>query len=130
MSQTVNVSLDCRNFKTTNDDTYTNVKGSNNQWYSYKYTGGTDNKGNVTVHKGTPTDVVVTINADARFDVSDTDVKHDSKGDISKSKTQKTATFADNARNEEHGIYYKVVVIDTVADATFDADPKIDNIKN
>lgn len=130
MPQTVNVSLDCRNFKTTNDDTYTNVKGSNNKWYSFKYTGGTDNKGNVTVTKGNPTDVVVTIHADSRYDVSDTDVTNDPKGDISKSKSQKSATFADSASDEEHGIYYKVTVLDTVANATFDADPRIDNIKN
>ncbi len=129
MPATVNVSLDCRNFKTTNDNTYTNIKGSNNQWYSFKYTGGTDNKGNVTVTKGNPTNVVVTIHADARFDVSDTAVSNDSKGDISKSKAQKSATFADNAADVERDIYYKVIVLDTVANATFEADPKIDNIE-
>lgn len=130
MPQTVNISLDCRNFKTTNDKSYTNVKGSNKEWYSFRYTGGTDNKGNVTVIKGNPTDVVVTIHADSRYDVSATAVRNDPKGDISKSKSQKAATFADNAADEEHDIYYTVTVLDTVANATFDADPRIDNIKN
>ncbi len=129
MPQTVNVSLDCRNFRTTNDDSYTNVKGSNNKWYSFKYTGGTDGKGNVTVHKGNPTDVVVTIHADARFDVNDTTVTNDPKGDVSQSKAQKSATFSDRATDEEEGIYYQVTVKDTTANATFVADPKIDNIK-
>jgi hypothetical protein len=50
MSDKVNVTLDCRNFST-NGDGYTNVTGSNGQPYSYKYTGGTDGNGNVTVKK-------------------------------------------------------------------------------
>jgi hypothetical protein len=126
--QTVNVSLDCRNFRSNTSD-YTNVKGSNNKWYSYKYTGGTDSKGNVTVKKGTPTDILVTIHADARYDVNDTNVTNDPKGDISRSHAEKTATFSDNARDEETDIYYQVTVVDNVANATFLADPKIDNVR-
>lgn len=127
MPQTVNVTLDCRNSRS-NGDGYVNVKGSNNQWYSYKYTGGSDGAGNVTVHKNQPANVVVTIQADQRYHVSDTAVTNDPHGNISKSKGDKTATFADDAKDVERDIYYQVTVLDNVANATFVADPKIDNI--
>lgn len=128
MPSTVNVTLDCRNFASGANSGYTNVTGSNNRPYSYKYTGGTDGSGNVTVRKGQPIDVTVTIQADPRYDVNGTAVSNDPHNDISQSKNGKTATFADNARDVELDIYYSVKVIDTTANATFVADPKIDNI--
>ena len=124
---TVNVTLDCRNTRTDGGG-YTNVEASNGQIYSYKYSGGSDGNGNVEVVKGTPTEIQVTIQADSRYHVDDTIVTNDPNRDITVTKADLTATFTDNAEDVEAGIEYSIKVKDTVANATFIADPKIDNI--
>lgn len=129
MTDKVDVSLDCRNFAS-NGGGYTNVTAANGATYSYKYTGGTDGAGNVTVKKGKKTDIKVTIHADARFKVDDTGVSNDPKGDIKKSHSGVTATFNDDAKDVESDIYYSVTVKDTTANTTFVADPRIDNVED
>ena len=124
---TVNITLDVKNTASTGSDGYTNAEGSEGGIYSYKYSGGDDDQGHVTVHKGTPTVISVTLHTTG-YSVEGAGVTNDPNEDISIATTSTTATFTDNAEDLESNIEYSVTLINGSNSETFTADPKIDNI--
>ncbi len=123
----VSVTLYCRNTGAVAGDGYTNATGSKGGAYSYKYAGGSDGNGNVTVHKGTPTVISVALETTG-YSVAGASVSNDPHGDVTVSTTDTTATFDDNANDVEAGIEYQVTLENGSNEETFVADPKIDNI--
>lgn len=71
MPSPVNVNLDVRNFSSGGANGYTDVIASNGATYSYKYTGGSDNHGNVNVTVGGGQAAInVTVGTDARYSIT------------------------------------------------------------
>src|SRR6478752_3886383 len=67
----VNVSLDVRNTGTGPAPGYTQVTASNGAAYYYKYTGGSDENGNVTVKVGSgQAAITVTVGSDPRYTIT------------------------------------------------------------
>lgn len=125
MAEKVTVGLDIRNATAAG---YTPTTASNGAVYYFKYSGGTDGSGNVTVKKGKPAKITVTAGLDPRYRVCGAWVKNDWEGDTSGSWSGNTAIIEDDAVSLETGMDYIVIIADTTADTAFSCDPRIDNI--
>lgn len=127
-SNSHSITLDVRNASSGGADGYTDVTASNGRTYSYKYSGGEGNGGDVTFHVGTPATVVVQLHSDPRYTINDVTFKDDTNNQLSypNPNAGKTATIQDRntvAQTAE----YKVVVKDSTANATVPCDPKVIN---
>lgn len=120
------LTLDCRNWGNSGAD-YKTVKADNGKEYSFKYIGGEDADGSVTVPQGSPTTITVTVGSDARYTVDSVKISNDPGGDITWSSSGKVATLNDSAKDAEENIYYTITVRDSVAGTKFICDPKIKN---
>jgi hypothetical protein len=120
------LSLDCRNWGNSAKD-YVDVTAQNGKQYSFKYIGGEDGAGTVTVPQGNPTTIKVTVGSDARYVIDSIVVTNDPYGDITASFSGNVASLIDSATDVEENIYYTITVRDTVAGTKFLCDPKIKN---
>lgn len=132
-NNTNDVELDVRN-STTDGDGWINVTGSNNQPYSYKYTGGDahTNYGHVTfsINGGQGVINLSVVAADARYQlvgqncITFTGDKHaqlSTHGNAPRSRViHDSCTAALDGQ-------YKVLVTDTTANATVACDPRVVN---
>lgn len=125
----VNVSLDVRNFSSGGSNGYKDVTASNGQTYSYKYTGGSDGNGNVSVRVGGGQAAVnVALNSDARYSISnitfnptDTQFSWHAGGNAA------VAVIVDTAVSVA-SVKYTAIVTDSTANCTVPCDPMIQNV--
>lgn len=126
------VELDVRNFSTTGDG-WTNVNGSNNLPYSYKYTGGDGqtNNGKVTFSVNGGQGVInLSLVADARYKFVGQDCitfRGDSGGQLSAHGNASRSRVINDSCTAPLDGQYKVLVTDTTANATVACDPAITN---
>jgi hypothetical protein len=129
MPSPVNVSLDVRNGSSGGAGGYTDVIASNGRTYSYKYTGGTDNHGNVNVSVGHgQAAITVTVGTDARYSIpnitfnpADTQFTWHAGGHAA------VAVIVDTAVTVV-SVKYTVSVFDINAGCTIPCDPVIHNV--
>ena len=121
----IDVKLDIRNFSMPPKSGWTNVTAANGAGYSYRYSGGSDGKGNATV--SIPNQVIdVQLICDQRYHVDEVQLT-DPDHDITKSHTTRTVTFTDNDADKNYSVYYSITILDTSAQTTFGCDPTIHN---
>lgn len=128
MAEKVTVGLDLRDHGNGPTPGYTQVTASNGLFYYFKYTGGTDGSGNVTVKQNKPAKITITAGTDARYRVCGVWVESDWQGDTSGSWSGTTAIIEDDAVDLETGMDYVVMIADTGSKAIFRCDPKIRNV--
>ena len=124
----VNVSLDVRNFSSGGADGYTDVLASNGATYSYKYTGGSDNHGNVQVTVGGGQAAInVTVGGDPRYSITNiTFNPTDSQFTWHAGGNARVAVIIDTAATVA-SVKYTVIVTDSTAHCTVPCDPIIQN---
>lgn len=121
----IDVKLDIRNFSMPPNSGWTNVTAANGAEYSYKYSGGSDGRGNATV--SIPNQVIeVDLICDQRYHVDKVTLT-DPDGDITESHTTRSVTFTDNDADKSYSVYYSITILDTSANTTFGCDPTIHN---
>lgn len=119
------VSLDIRNNQFAPGPGWTTVTAANGQQYSYKYNGGSNGNGGVSVN--TPNQkIIVNLTCDARYNVDHVTLT-DPKGDVTETHTTRQVTFTDSDADKNYDIYYGITIKDTTADTTFPCDPQIHN---
>lgn len=128
MAEKVTVGLDLRNAANGPLPGYIQTTASNGDLYYFKYSGGTDGNGNVTVKKNKPAKITITVGSDTRYRVCGAWLKNDWEGDTTGSWSGNTAIIEDAAVSLETGMDYIVIIADTTSDAAFSCDPGIDNI--
>lgn len=124
----VNVSLDVRNFSSGGADGYTDVLASNGATYSYKYTGGSDNHGNVQVTVGGGQAAInVMVGGDPRYSITNiTFNPTDSQFTWHAGGNARVAVIIDTAATVA-SVKYTVIVTDSTANCTVPCDPMIQN---
>lgn len=124
----VNVSLDVRNFSSGGADGYTDVLASNGATYSYKYTGGSDNHGNVQVMVGGGQAAInVMVGGDPRYSITNiTFNPTDSQFTWHAGGNARVAVIIDTAATVA-SVKYTVIVTDSTANCTVPCDPIIQN---
>jgi len=124
----VNVSLDVRNFSSGGADGYTDVLASNGATYSYKYTGGSDNHGNVQVMVGGGQAAInVMVGGDPRYSITNiTFNPTDSQFTWHAGGNARVAVIIDTAATVA-SVKYTVIVTDSTAHCTVPCDPMIQN---
>jgi hypothetical protein len=123
------IDLDVRNFPSNGSDGYTNTTASNNAIYSYKYSGGTGNGGDVTFTSRGRVTIVVQLQSDPRYTINSITFSNDVNNQlslVSNPHAQTTATIQ-NLNNLVQTADYKVSVSDSSAGCTFPCDPQIIN---
>jgi hypothetical protein len=134
---TIYVNLDVRNSSSGGNDRWVDVQASNGQTYSYKYTGGSDDAGNVTatVGGGTVTIEISIAATDPRYAITGVPLVDPDAASNNPQLSQSIAaggrsatitdidTAADNAA-------YCVTITDTSANCTIPCDPRITNVEN
>ena len=128
MAEKVTVGLDLRDHGNGPLPGYTETTASNGLAYYFKYSGGTDGKGNVIVKQGKPAKITVTAGTDPRYRVCGAWVQNDWECDTTGSWSGNQATIEDDAVNLETGMDYIVIIADTVTKTAFSCDPKISNV--
>jgi hypothetical protein len=123
------ITLDVRNMSSGGADGYVDTTASNGKVYSYKYTGGDNNTGDVTITgRGQQATVVVHLRSDARYLIDDVKFPEDPNSQLSKDASPNPTTAVIQDKNTEaQTATYKVTVKDATADATVPCDPKIVN---
>lgn len=110
---------------------YTATTGTDNNTYYYKYTGGSDENGNVTETVGNGQDIVVTLQ-NTGYTVSSAAVVSgtDPESQLSFSHTGTTVTVGDSASAAETDAEYTVTLQVDGTTTTFVCDPKVTNTSN
>lgn len=123
-----NVSLDVRNSSSGGADGYVDVVASNGATYSYKYTGGSDNHGNVDVTVGGGQAAInVTVGGDPRYSITNiTFNPTDSQFTWRAGGNARVAVIIDTA-TAVASVKYTVIVTDSTAHCTVPCDPMIQN---
>ena len=123
------ITLDVRNFAASPGDGYTNTTSSINTTYSYKYSGGDSNGGNVTFTSRGRVTIVVQLQSDPRYTINTVGFTGDTNNQlslVSNPHAQTTATIQ-NLNSVVQTANYKVTVSDSTANCTFPCDPQIIN---
>jgi hypothetical protein len=126
----VNVYLDVRNFSSGGADGYKDVTASNNQTYSYKYTGGTDGNGNVLGVKvgGGQAVINVFVGSDRRYSITNvTFSPTDAQFTWRAGNNATVAVIVDTAVAAAY-VKYTSIVTDSTANCTVPCDPMIQNV--
>lgn len=125
------VHLKVRNQPSNGNDGYTDTTASNNAVYSYKYTGGDNDHGNIseTVGQGAAS-IEVDLDGGSNYQITDVTFTNDSQNQLS----WHAGTDADNAvvidaNTQVEDASYCTTVRDTSANCTFQCDPMIDNTR-
>ena len=123
-----NVSLDVRNFSSGGADGYVDVAASNGATYSYKYTGGSDDHGNVRVTVGSGQAAInVTVGGDPRYSITNiTFNPTDGQFTWRAGGSARVAVIIDTAATVA-SVKYTAIVTDSSAQCTVPCDPMIQN---
>ncbi len=123
-----NVSLQVRAQPSNGNDGYTNTTASNNAIYSYKYSGGDDDHGDIseTLGSGAAT-IDVQLNGGSRFQISDITFSGATPGQLSWSGGGDTAAIID-ANTVVENATYCTKVTDSTANCYFNCDPMISTV--
>jgi hypothetical protein len=121
------VNLQVRAQPSNGSDGYTNTTASNNAVYSYKYTGGDDDHGDIseTVGSGAAT-IDVNLNGGSRYQISDISFNGASPGQLSWSGGGDSAAIID-ANTAVENATYCTKVTDSTGNCYFNCDPMIGN---
>jgi len=124
---TPNISLDVRNFPTYTPG-WRNVLASNNQTYSYCYSGGDDNVGGLiqTVGEGRDT-APIRLTADQRYQIDSVDFVDDDQHQLTWEGSGNRAGTIIDANTMVETAEYTIVITDTDANCTIPCDPNIIN---
>ena len=128
-SNSHSITLDVRNASSHGQDGYVDTTASNGKVYSYKYSGGDNDTGDVTITgRGNVATVVVHLKSDPRYTIDDIKFPEDPGAQLSKGQNPNATTAVIQDKNTEaQTATYKVTVKDATADATVPCDPKIIN---
>jgi hypothetical protein len=127
-SMSRSITLDVRNASSGGRDGYVDTTASNGQVYSYKYTGGDNNTGDVTFHGRGPATVVVHLKSDPRYAIDEVKFPDDPNSQLSTGTSPNDTTAVIQDKNDQQQTAtYKVTVKDSSADATVPCDPRIVN---
>lgn len=128
MPSTPQITLDVRNFAT-NASGWTNVQASNNQTYSYSYTGGDDGAGGLVMTVGQGRDVApVRIVADPRYNITSCSFQNDNANQLTwNGNSTKAGTITDTNSAVENA-EYTLLITDTTANCTVSCDPPVRNV--
>ena len=128
MSKPYIVNLDIRNSKQS-DQAWTNVRASNNKWYAYQYTGGSDGHGNITEKGRGTVDITVNLICDNRYEITSVMFKDDPENQLScPTRTTRSAIIVDLNDAVQSDAYYSITIQDTTAKCTLVCDPYISNV--
>lgn len=129
MPSPVNVNLDVRNFSSGGADGYTDVIASNGKTYSYKYTGGSDGRGNVSVSVGRGQAAInVTVGSDSRYSITNVTFNPaDTQFSWHAGGRAAVAVIVDTAVTVV-SVKYTTIVADSTAGCTIPCDPMIQNV--
>lgn len=131
MPNTPNINLDVRNFAShASDPAYTDVQASNQQWYSYAYTGGDDGLGGLdqTVGQGRDTAPLQLV-ADPRYQINSCEFTDDSQNQLSWQGNGNRAGVITDQNSQVETAKYTIYVADTGnGNCTVRCDPPIKNI--
>lgn len=127
MPSTPQITLDVRNFPT-NAPGWTNVQASNNQTYSYSYTGGDDGAGGLVMTVGQGRDTApVRIVADGRYDITNCTFTGDGADQLTWNGNSTKAGSIVDANTAVENAKYSIIVTDTTANCTIVCDPPVKN---
>lgn len=128
MPSNANVTLDVRNFASNGSDGYTDTTASNNAIYSYRYTGGNDNGGNVDFTGRGRVTLTVQLQSDPRYQIGNVGFTGDTNNQLTwlAQNAPKTAVIQD-VNTAVQNANYKITVNDTTANCTVPCDPQINN---
>lgn len=115
MPNTPQINLDVRNFAShASDPNYTDVTASNNQVYSYCYTGGDNGQGALdqTVGQGRDT-APLRLVADQRYEIDSCEFKDDTKSQLSWQGNGKRAGNIQDQNSQIETAKYSIIVADT-----------------
>jgi hypothetical protein len=127
---TININLDIRAWASSGSDGYTNTTTNDGKIYCYKWSGGTDGKGNVTEHLSSGAEsITITSVADRRFEIIDSQMNEgNTQFTLTVTSTyQATITDIDNAVEDD---YFKLQFKNTIPghnNSTFWCDPRVKN---
>ena len=128
MPSNANVSLDVRNFPPNGSDGYTNTTASNNATYSYRYTGGSDNGGDVTFNGRGRVTLTVHLQSDPRYEIGNVGFTGDANNQLTwLAQNAPTTAVIQDLNTVVQNANYKVTVNDTSANCTVPCDPQIIN---
>jgi hypothetical protein len=128
MPSQFSVGLDVRNFGSSGSDGYKNTTATNGATYSYKYSGGSDNEGNVTSALGNGNAAItIQLNSDPRYRINNVAFTDDSQSQLSWRSNAPTTAVITDANNAAEDADYTLTVGDTTANCTFPCDPYIVN---
>lgn len=125
-----NVSLDVRNSSSGGADGYKDVAASNGNIYSYKYTGGSDGRGNVRVVGigAGQAAINVSLHSDARYTITniafypaDTQFSWHAGGNATVAVIVDTAVAVTSVK-------FTAIVTDSIANCWIPCDPMIQNV--
>lgn len=108
---------------------WSQVQASNNQWYSYQYTGGSDGAGGleVTVGQGSTT-LHVSLDTDShRYSVSGVSL-NDPSNQLTENHSTNNVNIIDKNDAQENGSYAITVADSQANNATIYCDPMIKNV--
>lgn len=128
-SNSHSITLDVRNASSGGRDGYVDVTASNGKTYSYRYSGGDNDTGDVTIRgRGSAATVVVHLRSDARYSIDEVRFPEDPNSQLSNGNSPNATTAVIQDKNTEaQKATYKVTVKDATADATVPCDPRIVN---
>ena len=123
------IDLDVRNFPSNGNDGYTNTTASNGATYSYRYTGGDNNGGNVTFTTRGRVTIVLQLQSDPRYTINSVGFTGDTNNQLSLESNPHAQTHAtiQNLNSVVQTANYKVTVTDSTANCTAPCDPQIIN---
>jgi len=121
------ITLDVRNWGSNGSDGYTSTTASNGATYSYRYSGGTGNGGDVTFTTRGRVTIVVQLQSDSRYTIENVGFTGDSNNQLSWINHAPTTATIQNLNTIVQTANYKVTVNDSVAHCTIPCDPMIIN---
>lgn len=123
-----NIRLDVRNSPSNGSDGYTDTTASNGATYSYKYSGGEGNGGDVTFKSRGKVTINVHLTNGSGYSIDDVSFSGDSNDQLSwrNPNAGKVAVIQDE-NSAVQTADYKITVKDEGADVTVPCDPKIIN---
>lgn len=128
MADDRNISLDVHNHASSGSDGYINTIASDNAVYSYKYSGGTGNGGDVSFTSRGRVNITVKLTHGTRYQIGDVSFANDTNHQLSW--LNQNAPYDAVIQNENNVVQtadYKVTVNDSTANCTVPCDPQIIN---
>lgn len=128
MPNTPNINLDVRN-SASSEPGWHNVQASNNQTYSYGYSGGDDGVGGLvrTLSQGRDT-APIQLTADQRYQINSCNFTNDTQSQLSWSGNGNRAGAIVDSNSQVETAEYSITVTDTGnGNCTIQCDPEIQN---